>query len=99
MKSLLTIAVLLFAAIAWSATTAPVIDQVLAGRFFKAQAQDVQAQMALQTAKDEATKKQTAFDAVVDELKKACGDKYEPQLNSNGDPVCVAKPEPAKAKP
>ncbi len=39
---------------------------------------------------------QTATQAVLREIQSACGNDFSPQLNSNGDPECVAKPAPAK---
>jgi len=70
---------------------APVVSDAERALFFKAQSQMVQANTQAQSS-------QTHFQEVVAELQKTCGDKYTLQLNPNGDPECVAKPEPTPTK-
>ena len=45
-----------------------------------------------------AQEKQQAFQAVIVKFQKLCGPDFQPQLDTNGDPVCVLKP-PAPPSP
>ena len=67
----------------------PVITDAQRADFFKAQSQMIQANQTAQQS-------QSAFQAQVAILQKACGDIYTVQLNAQGDPECVVKPEPKK---
>ena len=67
----------------------PAITDAHRAQFFKAQLQVNQAQAAMTAA-------QQTMQAAVTDLPKDCGEKFQPQMDPAGDPVCVAKPEPAK---
>ena len=69
----------------------PVITDKMRADFFKAQAKMLQDNSAAQQS-------QTAFQGIVAEIQKTCGDDYTAQVNPNGDPVCVAKPKPEAKK-
>ena len=71
--------------------TPPVIPDALRAQFFKAQSQMIQANA-------QAQQRQGEFQSAVATLHAACGDAYTLQLNTNGDPECVARlaPEPTK---
>jgi hypothetical protein len=69
----------------------PVISDAHQKQFFKAQLAITQAQQATQQA-------QGFFQATVADMAKDCGDKYQPQMGPQGDPVCVAVPQPTKTK-
>ena len=71
--------------------TPPVIPDALRAQFFKAQSQMIQANA-------QAQQRQGEFQSAVATLQAACGDAYTLQLNTNGDPECVARlaPEPTK---
>jgi len=73
----------------------PTISAELRADLFKAEAQLNQAQLALKNAQEDLPVKQQAFQATVQKLTAVCG-KYNLQLDGNGDPVCVAPPEPPK---
>jgi len=80
----------------------PVLTGDQRAMYFKAHDNITSANAALQQAQQQIQQAQQEFQAVVAELNKACGDKYQPQLDQSpgpkhGDPVCVLKPEPAKA--
>ncbi len=74
----------------------PSIPEAVKLKFFKAsseaQASSAQAQQAAQVAKQ----KQDAYQAVVKELRDACGKDFEPTMDKAGDPACGVKPEPEK---
>jgi len=80
---------------------APVLSLDLKYRVLKARAAAADAQLALERSPAYATaqEKGAAFGAVVQELQKACGDHFTPQINDAGDPACVAKPAPAPMPP
>ena len=67
----------------------PAITDAHRAQFFKAQLEVNQAQAAMTAA-------QQTMQAAVADLSKDCGEKFTPQMGPQGDPVCVAKPEPAK---
>ena len=90
MKMKLAALVLLAGTLVMAQDKPPIISAEHRGDLFKAQLALLQAQAAEQAAK-------TKMDAIIAELTKDCGDKYQPQMDpQSGDPVCVAKPEPAK---
>ena len=60
----------------------PAITDAHRAQFFKAQLAVNQAQQ--------------TFQAAVADLSKDCGEKFAPSMGPQGNPVCVAKPEPAK---
>ncbi len=67
----------------------PAITDAHRAQFFKAQLQINKAQAAMTAA-------QQTMQAAVTDLSKDCGEKFTPQMGPAGDPVCIAKPEPAK---
>lgn len=67
----------------------PVISDALKAKFFKAQ-------LALQNAQSAFQKAQQDSITAAQEITKACGDGFQPQMDAQGDPACVAKPKPAK---
>ena len=69
----------------------PAIPDAHRAFYFKAQLQFSQAQQALQQA-------QQKLQEAVSGLTKDCGEKYRPQMDAQGDPVCVAEPVPPAAK-
>lgn len=69
----------------------PAITDAHRAQFFKAQLQINQAQAAMTAA-------QQTMQAAVTDLSKDCGEKFTPSMGPAGDPVCTAKPEPAKEK-
>lgn len=76
---------------------APVLTVDQQKKFFKTQSESLQATDAYKQMAQEAQQKKVIFQAVVDELKKACGD-FELQIGKDGDLMCVAKPAPAQKK-
>ena len=70
----------------------PVLTDAQKAAFFKAQAQTLQAGAEAQRAQQVAQQKAAALQAVIAEVSKACGDKYQPSLDNTGDLVCVVKP-------
>jgi hypothetical protein len=95
--------VALFAGLVLSAslvaqTSAPVVPEALALRFFKAQSQSQSARTALEQTPQwkDAQAKQAVLDSVINEFVALCGNQFHPQLNDKGDPVCVENPKPAK---
>ncbi|MGA3264912.1 MAG: hypothetical protein ABSC47_12820 [Terracidiphilus sp.] len=81
------------------APDAPVISDAMKAKFFKAQAQSIQAKANFDQAQKALQDSTTAFQGVISELTKVCGDSFTPQLDQSGDPVCTAKPEPPKQEP
>lgn len=76
---------------------APALPEALKAKYFKASAQSLQAQTQMEQVRQLVTQRNTEFQAVVSEIQKACGEKFQPQIDKEGDPACVVKPEPAKA--
>lgn len=70
----------------------PVIPAALVTRVFKAQAQLAQAELQQAGADAAVQSKAQVVQELFKELQTVCGDKNQPQLNQQGDPVCVAKP-------
>jgi len=68
---------------------APKITDAHRAEFFKRQLALANAQQAFQAAQSQAQQ-------AIAEMTKDCGDKFRPQLDQQGDPVCVAIPEPPK---
>jgi hypothetical protein len=64
---------------------APVISDTIKAQFFKAQSGMIQADQKAQQMRD-------AFTQIVSALTATCGANFQPQINPQGDPVCVAKP-------
>lgn len=64
----------------------PAISDALKAQFFKAQSQMIQAEA-------QVDQKRAAFQQVVQSLNQACGTEFHPQMNPQGDPVCVANPK------
>ena len=69
----------------------PVISAEHRAEFFKRQLAATEAQRAYQAA-------QQALQGAVSELTKDCGDKFRPQMDPQGDPVCIAVPAPPAPK-
>ena len=77
---------------------APVISDTLKAKFWKANSEQLQANIAAKEAAQKAQLAQVAVQAVVDTLRKECGDNFE--LAMVGDDVgCKEKPEPVKPAP
>jgi len=89
---------LLFTALATAQppAKAPEVPAPLVTKLFKAQAELANAQLAAQRAGQALDQKNAVMQEIVGELRNACGPSHEPKINDAGDPVCVAKPEPAK---
>jgi hypothetical protein len=77
-------------------TKAPAISDSLQARFWKAQAAVQADKSAAQAAAENMTRAQAEFQEVIKELTDLCGKEFEPQMNSKGDPACVAKVVPKK---
>lgn len=79
----------------------PAVPVEFKAEFFKAQSQMQQTEASLeQTPQWKAAQdKQQAFQLVIVKFQKLCGSDFQPQLDTNGDPVCVAKPTPSPAPP
>jgi hypothetical protein len=94
-------AVFLFATLSFAEDKKPVvktpeISKDLMIRYYKAAAQQAQAQVVLDRAqKDFDAKSQTIQSLVVD-ITKECGDGFQPTLNGQGDLSCIEKPKPAE---
>jgi hypothetical protein len=67
----------------------PQITDAHRAEFFKRQLALANAQQAFQAAQSQAQQS-------IAEMSKDCGDKFRPQLDQQGDPVCVVIPEPPK---
>lgn len=63
----------------------PVISAELKAQFFKAQ-------LAVKSAQEVYQQAQAASQASVQMLIQACGKDFQPSMDQNGDPVCVANP-------
>lgn len=70
----------------------PVLSDAQKAAFFKAQAQLQAAIMESDAASQKLTKMRDALAAEVKQIQDACGKDFQPQMNHDGDPVCVAKP-------
>lgn len=68
---------------------APKISDTLAKNYFKAHDKFLTVQQQYTAAQQELQKS-------IQDLVAACGAKYNLSATADGDPVCVAKPEPAK---
>lgn len=77
----------------------PAVPVEFKAEFFKAQSQMQQTEASLEQTPQwkVAQEKQQAFQAVIVKFQKLCGADFQPQLDTNGDPVCVAKPTPPPA--
>lgn len=71
----------------------PAISDALKLKFFKSQSEAMAAQEAARQAAQTAQQKQAELKSVVDEIQKACGDHFQPQIGKSGDPECAPKPE------
>lgn len=79
--------------------TPPAIPLELRAKYFKAQTQAQAAQTEVENTpqyKFLQAKRQSAID-VSNEIQTLCGENFVAQLDKDGDPACVAKPEPPKA--
>ena len=87
---------LVFAASLSAQTSAPVVPDSLALKYFKAQSQAQQAQTVLEQTPQwkEVQSKQEVLRSVIQEFGTLCGSKFHPQLDSKGDPICEANPKP-----
>lgn len=99
MKSIALIPALILAFLFVDAPKPPVLSDALKAKFWKAQTQVQTAKNTYQeTAQYKMFERRNAeLNAVVDELTKACGDGFQPQLDKDGDPACVALPKPEPA--
>jgi hypothetical protein len=70
----------------------PTIPDAVVSRFWKAQSQVQQAESSLQNARAQ-------MGAVVTQMGDACGKDFQAQMNTQGDPACVAKPAAKETKP
>lgn len=70
----------------------PTIPEPVLTRFWKAQSQVQQNEAMLQNAR-------ANMQAAVTEMQTACGKDFQPQMNPQGDPACVAKPAAKETKP
>jgi hypothetical protein len=79
--------------------TPPAVPVEFKAEFFKAQSQMQQTEASLEQTPQwkVAQEKQQAFQAVIVKFQKLCGSDFQPQLDTNGDPVCVVKPAPPPA--
>jgi hypothetical protein len=93
---LLFIATLSFAQEKKEAPKAPELPKEIVARYFKAAAQQAQAQIMLDRAQKEFDTKSQMIQQLVGEMAKQCGDQYQPNLNAQGDPECVVKPKAAE---
>lgn len=66
------------------APTPPTIPEAVQAKFWKAQAQGINAQQALH-----ATQQQ--WQAVADEIVKICGPDFQAHVDAQGNPECIAK--------
>lgn len=67
----------------------PVISDALKAKFFKAQLEMQAAQKAVKV-------KAASLQSTVGEITAACGGEFVPQMDANGDPVCVEKSKEVK---
>lgn len=79
-------------------TPAPVIPESLLVQFFKAQAEYLGAKSEVEaTDQWRALKvKENNANSISGRIAAACGQKFHPQLDASGYPVCVENPEPPK---
>lgn len=75
----------------------PTISDGQKAKFFKTQAEMIQAQVQLQHYNEIAQQKVTAFQGMVKEIQDACGKDANLQMDQNGDPACVATPKSTPA--
>ena len=73
------------AALLAAEATPPVITDAHKAAFFKQQ-------LALERATEAFQLAQQVLATVRADMTKDCGDKFQPQLDASGDPVCAAKP-------
>jgi hypothetical protein len=93
------LAAIILAVFLFADTPIPTISDAVKARFFKAQAQMIDANARLQQSKEyqDAQTKQKSFSDAVQELTKACGNGFNPEWDAMGDPICVIAPKPAAA--
>lgn len=83
----------------------PDIPATLSAKFFKAHSESTDAQLQVINAQRQVDAKVQAERQVIAELQAACGEKFQPNMNQQGDVVCVAKPaekpaqNPARPEP
>jgi hypothetical protein len=95
LKAIALLALLMFA----DSAKPPTISDALKAQFFKAQAQLIQANAQVQQAQAGAKAAQDSFTSAIDSLKKACGEGFQPQMDAQQDPSCVAMPKQGVKKP
>jgi len=87
---------MLATASAQTAPKPPSIPLELSYKFAKAHAATSDARLAVDAAQKLVDARNQAEGQIVQELVKTCGEKFQPQIDGNGDPVCVPKPEAKK---
>jgi hypothetical protein len=78
-------------------TKTPTITDAQKAAFWKAQAQLQADSSAANAAQEKLNKTRGAFEAAVKALNDTCGKDFHAQMDSNGDPTCVANPKPTEA--
>jgi hypothetical protein len=78
--------------------TAPPISDTLKAQFWKAQAEFQASTTASEKAQQDLQQKQAALTAVVGLIQTACGEKFQPTMDKDQNPVCRPKPKPEAAK-
>lgn len=94
--TVLTLCWLAISAVHAQAPKPPVISDAVQKKFFKLQSELVQAQNRAAQAQQESLQKQKDYQAAIDELNSICGKEFQVQLDKDGFPGCVAKPEAKK---
>lgn len=76
----------------------PRIPQDLMTRYYKAHGESADARLKVATSVEQKAldEKVAAEQKVIEEMQKACGDKFVLYRTDGGDVVCQAKPEPKK---
>lgn len=75
----------------------PVISDKMQKDYFKAQSEVQAAQHQSEQIGQVVQQKQAALQAVIKDITAACGTGFHPEVNTAGDLVCVATPEPTMA--
>ena len=78
---------------------APAITDTLKAKYFKALSQQQEAQHQVDQAQKALQDSMGNYQKVVQDIVAVCGDKFAAQMDKDGDPVCIAKPEPPKQEP
>lgn len=76
----------------------PVFTAEFKAELFKAEADATSAQFTLERAQADLPKKIQVFQTVAQKGATFCGEKFDFQLDTDGQPLCVLKPTPEPAK-